>query len=413
MKQGGRKMKKVFIACFFAIIMLMVPFAAVSQTANISNIKKVSNDKNTFTLDIEIQFFITNSDYNKIKNYIETEIPEEHKGEAYDILNEIVSPHEIYGYEVDMIELAEAWEQYGYKSIPEDVLNNPDLTLEDLEALLDTYWAFNLFGGLIHFITDIGPIRNRLGWFHRVINDGYYFCKEGVFIALNIAVNTLQQLQALANAVNFIVSVPETLYQAINDLVKGNGQAFKNKISGLISDFVEVTIGILPYAIGLLIAFQSIINYLSNLLEFILDMIADTPWNDEIHVHGKIIKNFKESVNVTCKGQTLTNIQGSFDFLVDPNPDETSLPPDVYFGIHDCQITVEKDGEILKQSLKALSYVFSAGSIWWQFIIIKGRSRVEDFRTILMEKFNNFLAWIQLFSPNFFRIINRIDILSA
>jgi len=390
----------------------MVPFAAGSQTANISNIKNVSNDKNTFTLDIEIQFFITNSDYNKIKNYIETEIPEEHKGEAYDILNEIASPHEIYGYEVDMIELAEAWEEYGYKSIPEDVLNNPDLTLEDLEALLDTYWAFNLFGGLIHFITDLEPIRNRLGWFHRVINDGYYFCKEGVFIALNIAVNTLQQLQALANAVNFIISVPETLYQAIDDLLKGNGQAFKNKISGLISDFVEVTIGILPYAIGLLSAFQSIINYLSNLLEFILDMIADTPWNNEIHVHGKIFKNFPGSVTVTCRGHREENVIGSFDFYVDPNPDETSIPPDYYFGIHDCQITVEQDGEFLRSSTEILSYVFSGGSIWWPFIIIKGRSRSTGFNTFLMEKFNNFLAWIQLIFPNFFRLINRIDVLS-
>ena len=405
-------MKKVFIACFFAIIMLMVPFAAVSQTANISNIKNVSNDKNTSTLDIEIQFFITNSEYNKIKNYIETEIPEEHKGEAYDILNEIASPHEIYGYEVDMIELAEAWEEYGYKSIPEDVLNNPDLTLEDLEALLDTYWAFNLFGELIHFITDLEPIRNRLGWFHRVINDGYYFCVEGAFIALNAVVETVKALRALANAVNFIVSVPETFYKLIDDLFNNRVEEFKNTLLEFTSDFLNAAVGVILYAKSLLSQFPNILNYLTRLGDFVIDMITLTPWNDKIRVHGKIIKNFAESVNVTCRGQPLHNVQGSFDFYVDSNPDETSLPEYSYFGIHDCQITVEKDGKILKQSTKFLSYVFSDGSIYWPFIIIKGRSRSTGFNTFLMEKFNNFLAWIQLIFPNFFRLINRIDTLS-
>jgi len=405
-------MKKVFIACFFAILMLMVPFTAVSQTAEISDIKNVSNDNNVNTLNITgIKFYITNADYNQIIGYIEDYIPEERKEEAYDIVDYIITPHAFYGYEVDMTKLGEKWVEYGFHSIDPDIIANAD-TLEILEALLRAEWVFDVLGEFVNFITGITPIRNRLGWFRRVLNDMYYFCKEAAYIVIDISVDTLQQLKALANVVNFVMSVPETLYLALDDLVKGNGQAFKNKIAGLISDFAEVIIGIIPYAIGLLSAFERIFNFLDVLLTFIVDMGTETPWNNEIHVQGRIIKNFPGSVNVTCRGHREENVIGTFDFYVDPNPDETSLPQNEYYGIHDCTITVEQDGVKLKESTPILSYVFSDGSIFWPFIIIKSRSRSTGFNTYLMEKFNNFLTWMQHIFPNFFRLINGINTLS-
>lgn len=395
-------MKKVVIASFFAILMLMVPFTSATQTIKNSN-DKVTSDNNG-----EIQFYITEKDYKEITNYIEYYIPDDRKAEAYEILDDITTPHEIYGYHVDMTILGEKWVEYGFHSIDPDLIANAD-TLEILEALLRAEWVFDILGEFVNFITSITPIRNRLGWFHRVLNDMYTFCKEGAYIVIDISVNTLQQLQALADVVNFIISVPETLYLAMDDLIKGDGAAFKDKISNLLYEFAQVTIGIIPYAIGLLSAFERIANFLGVLFDFIVDMLTETPWNNKILVQGSVFKNFPEDVTITCRGQSTSVSQGTFYFSIDVNPDETSIPANEYYGIHDCQITVEQDGEILKQSSKILSYVFSDGSISWIFIIIKGRSRSAGFNTLIMEKIYSFFAWIQLKFPILSRMLFGLD----
>lgn len=394
-------MKKVFIACFFVILMLIVPFTTIAETKNINDIKIVS------TADSEIpRFFITPIQYNEITVFIDNNIPESHREEAKNIRDNIITPNQYYGYEVDMVKLAEAWDQYGYKSIPKEELNNQDLNLTQLENLLDYYWAFNLFGGLINLITNL--IQNRLGWFHRVINDGYYFCVDGVFIAINALLNTVDSLHALANAVNLIITVPQVLYQLLDDLFNKKYDEFLNTLSDFISDFINSTYNLILSTKNLFEVGSDIWNYLTDITDFIWWMITETPWNDKIQVEGIVIKNFipVSGATITCRGQsTTTNNDGSFSFDVDSTPNENSLPPNVYYGIHDCQITVEENGEILKQSTKSLSYVFSAGSINWPFIIIKPRSKFIDFRTVLLEKLNNLLERLHHIFPIFFRNI--------
>ena len=409
--KGVDKMRKVLIACFLSILMLMVPITAVSRTANLNDTKNIIDEEKVISSqNSEIRFYITNSDYNQIVGYIENYIPDDRQVEAYDIVDYIITPHAVYGYEVDMEKLGEKWIEYGFHSIDPDLIDNAD-TLEVLETLLRAEWVFDILGEFVNFITGITPIKNRLGWFRRVLNDMYSFCKEGAYIVLDVTVNTLQQLKALANVVNFIISVPETLYLALDDLVNNNGPGFKNKIGGLLQDFIEVTVGLIPYAVGLLSAFQRIANFLGLVLDFILDMLAETPWNDNIYVSGTIIKNFPGEVTITCRGQSTTAGQGSFGFNINPNPDGTSLPENEFYGIHDCTITVEQDGTVLKSSTKILSYVFSDGTIYWPFVIIRGRPRTTDISNNIIQRFNSFIETLQIFFPNIFKHINRIIVI--
>ncbi len=89
-------------------------------------------------------------------------------------------------------------------------------------------------------------------------------------------------------------------------------------------------------------------------------------------------------------------------------PDEDSFPEFEYYGMHNCQITVSKDGEVLKQTPTILSYAFSGGEINWPFIIPKAKNIDISFRTILIERLNSMMERFHAFFPYFFRNINII-----
>ena len=92
-------MKKVIVACFLAILMLMIPFATAAQTANVPDIKNVSSTGYTTP-----KILLTIAQNYQIDGYIEAYIPEEHKSTAYDIKNEIIKPYDSDYYEVDVNE---------------------------------------------------------------------------------------------------------------------------------------------------------------------------------------------------------------------------------------------------------------------------------------------------------------------
>ena len=92
-------MKKVLIACFFAIIMLAVPFTAVGQTSNISIVKNVDN------LGVEIpEFYLTKEQLKKIDDFIDDNFEGEDKVLAESIRDYIITPDG----KVDITKLANA-----------------------------------------------------------------------------------------------------------------------------------------------------------------------------------------------------------------------------------------------------------------------------------------------------------------
>jgi hypothetical protein len=396
-------MKKFFIACFLVVIMLLLPVTSAVSQSNITKIKPVTS------LNQETpQFFLTPDQYLEIVLYIEINFEGEEKDQAYAIVDNIIGTD----MKLDPIKLAEAWDEYGYQAIPEEELNDPTLTLEDLKDLLNYYWAFNLFGDFLAFIT--GLFKNRFGWMYRVINDGYNLIVDGVFLALNIVIDTVESLRALAKTINLLITVPDIFSDMIIDLFNNNFNGFLNTLSDFLEDFINNLSAYIITIIDLFLNLPAIWNYLTNDVGgFAFWLLTETPWKKGISVIGVVIKGISPvlGANVTCRGVTITtNHRGEFSFNFEPIvPNEDSFPPNEYYGLHNCAITVEKDGKILSQSPYVLSYAFSGGIIYWPFIIPTSRSKALGFNSILKERINNLINFIQLIFSNFFRFEKTLD----
>ncbi len=410
-------MKKVFIACFLALIMLMVPVTTATKTANMPKMKNISSAN----VDPP-QFFITLEGLNGLYNYIDTNFEDdEDKDDAYELVDGIISSY----LEVDIVQLADASEKYGYQPIPEIELDEVT-TKGELNDLLDRYWVKNgglienLFGDLVNKIIEL--IKARLGWVYQFFTDGGSLFVEGVNLIVGFiqGLKNLEIAKGFVSIVNIIISVSMYYFsQSIEDLFNLNIKAFLDTMANLTQAFTDETLLLIEWvkitleAIGA--EFRPIVDYLSRIGDFIDWLVNDEPWKDQIKVSGVVILNAARlaGATVTCRGQSITtNSDGEFSFYADPNPDADSFPPNEWYGMHRCVITVSKDGRVLKETSSKLSYVFSGGEINWLFFIIKGKSKNTNLRTILIEKLNNILEKIHMLLPNFSRIINRIDIYS-
>ena len=180
---------------------------------------------------------------------------------------------------------------------------------------------------------------------------------------------------------------------------------FTEDFAGDVSDLIQAAIDIVNN--------EQLKAYLTSIQGFV-NWLGDKPWDDQIQVVGVARYNLGYLVGgtVTCRGiSTTTDSNGKFSFYVNPsNTDNTSFPPNEWYGMHDCTITVSKDGQVLKQSLPKLSYVFSGGKIEWPFVIVKSKPKYTSLREIMMEKFNNLLLRLQELFPNLFRNINRLGV---
>jgi len=393
-------MRKVFLASLLAVIMLMVPVTSASQTTNISYVKNIT----TAGLDTP-QIFITEAERFQIDLFIEENFEGEDKQKAYDIVNEIIS----YDLQVDVVELAEAWVLYGYEKIPQEEIDNAPTT-EALEALIMAYWLLNIFADLLMFVTTI--IAGRLGWMYYFINEGMNLFVQGVGIVIDFLYITLNSLKALISTLNQVLTIPQVFAEALDELFNHEYAAFLNTIgsflSGFALNFVDLVLGL----IALLANFAEIVNYLAYGILPFFGWLDTDPWTGQIRILGIVRENIFFPVvgaTVTCKGETaVTDENGEFDFLVDPQPDGNSFPPDEFFGMHRCTITVEKDGQILKESTGILSYVFSSGYIYCPVFTFKSRSASLSLR--LMDKINNFFARLQVLAPNLYRNIQRLGV---
>ena len=121
----------------------------------------------------------------------------------------------------------------------------------------------------------------------------------------------------------------------------------------------------------------SVLRFVNDVGDF-LTWFSEEHWKYPIHVYGRVLQGVEglADVTVTCRNSFIkTNEEGYFDFYMNLTPDDDSIPPGEWFGMHKCIITVEKDG-ITKESPAVLSYVFSDGGIYWLFIFT-GKSRAQ------------------------------------
>jgi len=392
-------MKKIIIAIFLAVMLLMVPVSTVGKTVNNPVGKNILNNGGESP-----QIFITPEELFVLNQFIDQNFDGELKTQAEEILDSMLSynpEHRLYIVDVD--ELADALDIYGFKQpIPDHLLNSQNIQSKaELLDLIDEYWGTSdsPFKGLMEKIIDI--IKPRLGWMFDLVFYGGTLFTNGI----NLAIDFIELIQNLEIAIifavmfNLIVSIPlyyfsQTIRTLFNldiegffDIIEEFTGAFTTELSELV-DLIEAVLEPLGPA------FDDIKDYFAQISDFV-DWLTDPikPWEGEITVSGvakTLLGAPYTGAEVTCRGETvMTDSQGRFEFTVQPSDDAAdSKPENSWYGVHNCVITVTKNGEVKKQTPVLFSYVFSGGEITWPFYIIKVRSRNTNLRTIFAERLN-------------------------
>jgi len=398
-------MKRVLIAIFLAAVLFMVPISSVAQTANIETKSQISNlDGNLPTI------FMTSEERVQLNQYIEENFDDDSRPDAINLVNEIVGSYneEYSGYEIDTLALADAINIFGYKPIPEDELNL--VTNEDqLRDLIEEYWYVsndgvidNALGGLANKIVEL--IKGRLGWVYQLFSQGIYLFTEGVRLIIDFIQLPIALAVALVAVVNQLIAVPILISDLLALFFSLEFQQFLETLLTFTQDFSEDFSEMITTIRQLVQDFIALYNYLGDILDFI-GWLGEEHWNDPIMVTGIVNKNLGPlaGATVTCRGETsTTNSNGEFSFNVNSDPAEDTIPSNQWYGMHNCQITITEDGELLKETPKLLSYVFAGGQINWNFYIIKGRSR--QILQNLPQLFSNLLLKIQAIFSNIFDI---------
>ncbi len=396
-------MKKVFIACFFTIIMLLVPITSVAKTSNIPKIKNLYNA----TLSTP-EIYLTKNQLREINKFINYNFKGEDKTQAENIRDYIIDSKSL---KVDIAKLANALLEYSYQPIPQEELDLVK-TKEQLEQLIELFWVLDLFGALVFLITSM--VANRLGWLYTLINDGYDLFSKGIQLTIRIIDESIDLVLDFVDAVNLILTIPQVFSDMMEKLFNQNFNEFLNIFENFINNFVTDFSNLILSLIDVFLFIPEIWNFLKYQLAPFFEWILGAHWKDDIHVYGIILKNLMplKEADVKCRGKTgKTNQYGVFDFDIDVIPSEDSFPPNEYYGMHNCKITVEKDGKILSETLDILSYAFSGGTITWPIFIRTPRAKTVGFGTLFLERFYNFLQRFYILIPNFLKQSNRIDIL--
>jgi hypothetical protein len=399
-------MKKIIIAIFLAIIMLLVSVSSAVQTANISV------DKNFMVIEELPEFYITSEQSIILSNYIDANFEGAEKQTAQNIVNNIVNNN----LEVNLTNLANNLEIYIYAPISETELSSVS-SMDELDALILEHWGFDengflqsLFGALIIKIVEF--IKDRLGWIYDLFDKSISLFYDSITLLVDI-VKPLGLIIAVSfvAVINEILSAPKAFYDALKELFQPEGDDFIDTLITFADNFAANLSKLIDDILAL-INNQEIKNYFTQLQAYFNWLDAE-PWKGPILINGSVKTIMGEAwidLTITCKGQTTqTDSNGEFTFYVDPMPDEDSFPEFEYYGVHNCQITVTKDdGTVLKQTPTILSYAFSGGEINWPFIVPKVKSKDVSFITIFMERLNSMMERFYAFSPYFFRNINRL-----
>ena len=386
-------MKKVFIACILAIIMLMVPITSSVKTENIS----VKNNEMP-------KFYITEKDLLIINDFIDNNFEGENLTKAQNIVSDIIMDD----LEVNITALADAIVRYGFNPIPEEELDSVT-SFDELNQLIQEYWNIvdgefvrSIFGELIDKIIEL--IQDRLGWLYDFFDRSVILILDGINLVYDYIQPALLLISILiVKVVNHILSIPDYISDLLKDLFGGEYNEFIDGIVNFTEEFAGDFADLVQQVIDLLTN-QPLKSYFEDIKQYVL-WLDSKPWEATILVEGVVRKNlgYFEGATITCRGQSYTtNSNGEYSFYIEPNPSDDSFPPNVYYGMHNCQITVSYNGEVLKETPKLLSYCFSGGKITWPFLVIKGKSREIGIQTDLSEKLNLIFERIQIFLSNFF-----------
>ena len=405
-------MKKVFITFFLVALMLLLPINTAIKTDYASNVKIDSE-----TDEESPQLFITKSQYATLDSFIENNFEGEVKQEAISIVDNVTSydPEERH-YKINMSFLIDAVDEHGYyKVISESELADVG-SKSELNQLINERWNFSArpLGILINEIINL--IKNRLGWLYELFYQGGSLFVEGVGLAKDF-IDRIQDVNIailFTAAVNLVVYVPIYYFsESVKDLFNLDLEGFLFKIQEFTGTFtsdlysIAQTLEDMLSLLGNL--FKPFQNYVSDISDFLGWIDTEDPWNNQITVKGTATNLIGQPIvgaNVTCRGvETTTDNNGYYEFKVNAsNNSNDSFPPNSIYGLHNCTITISKDGEVLKQTPTKLSYAVSGGQIYWPFLITNINEALLELIEFIIEKINILLELFGLPPINLYNL---------
>lgn len=347
------RFKEMSIALFITILFLCMP---ITQTLSCDDVNKINESVSTAS---SFKVKLTDEQIQSFNDFIENIPSIEDKIIAQGIADQILSDDK----EIDIHRFGELLREYGFENISryqettdivDDVLNFiMQLIIERLG------WVYDLLQKTLDLLSDTQRLWNDKSLPKEIITE------------MALLIENLKELQNLATL-----------------LLEGNyGQFLKAWTPGIIiEDITEIIQSIETLANDFGTLTGDIARFISDTNNFI-NWLNDKPWEQPIHIYGKVMKSAIGLSNVTihCRGITnTTGEEGNFSFFVNSTPDNQSIPPDVYYGIHQCIITAEYNG-ITKETPVEFSYVFSDGGIYWVFLMDKDSVRKGNTQNVHLQ----------------------------
>jgi hypothetical protein len=223
-------------------------------------------------------------------------------------------------------------------------------------------------------------IEGRLGWVYQLIDQVTVIIQEAKLI-LVLSDNTIKAALDLYRNAKEIINLTQYL---INGPISNFTQAwergfYKIRIQNIIDD-LEYIIDTVPAIKDL------IIQTIEDSTNFV-NWLESNPWTHDVYVYGSVKKlnglatSPIEGVSISSRGETtVTNEDGNFSLMVSVDDVSLdSLPPNSWYGLHNCTVIAEKDGEAKKTTIP---YVFSGGEISKVFFFKEDDNDKEDSKNI-------------------------------
>jgi len=373
-------MKKKIISMFFISMIMLASFSVAVK----------SDDTKDFGGAEDI--VMPSNEKEKLEEFIEENKEGEVAEELEKIKNRVILSDEEddENININLNELSKVIEEYDYEGIPK----NTETT------------SVNPVDQLINLI--ISMIEGRLGWVYQLTDKVTTIIQEAKLI-WGLSENTVNAALDLYQNAKEIWNLTQYLFNGnISNFTQGWERGFyKTRINNIIND--------LQYIIDTVPTIIYLINQTINDSTDFVNWINDEPWKNDVYIYGSVNKieglatSPIEGVSISCKESSVsTDEEGSFSFTVGiSNTSMDSLPASSWYGLHNCTVFAEKDGEIKKTTIP---YVFSGGEIYKIFLFKEkdkeDNSYIKTKQINIIQKLGIFFDYFQ--DSLFARILNSL-----
>ena len=275
------------------------------------------------------------------------------------------------------------------------------LKQRDIDQIFHPSGTTEFTDDLYMFLLNL--IEERLGWIYD------FFQKTSDIISDTQRLwNDRGLPKEIINETQNLITTLRHLQSILSPLIEKQYIAFLREWSPgvIIQNITTIINSIQTIARDLGILKGDIQRFIFDVSDFI-QWFSDEPWTEPIVVYGQVIMglNGLDNVTVQCNGvEVLTDNEGLFEFVVNTTLSDASIPPQSYYGLHQCIIQVNYEDQE-KDSSIPLSYVFSDGAMFW-FFVLKNDDKSND---VTLENDYSFKDFIQEKYDSYYQIYSMIS----